>query len=154
MIIFRKAQKNYKKHLFVINHLLIHERFSFSLSYTIFVARMKNMPTYKLKHIVAAAVMFFTLAWLTVSLPYVYSSQKELAKQESKSAPVDNEESNPLANSTEEKAPSSTVSEEWLHHTNDHIILSYKLSHDNRHSYDVYVAYHGEVQCPPPNFLS
>jgi hypothetical protein len=48
----------------------------------------------------------------------------------------------------------STVSEEWLHHTDDHIIFSYKLSHDNRHSYDVYVAYHGEVQCPPPNFLS
>ena len=115
---------------------------------------MKSIPIYKLKQIVAVTVMFFALAWLTVSLPYVYSFQKELAKQESKSAPVDNEESNPLANSTEEKAPSTTVSEEWLHHTNDHIILSYKLSHDNRHSYDVYVAYHGEVQCPPPNFLS
>jgi hypothetical protein len=119
---------------------------------------MKNMPVYKLKHIIAATVMFFALAWLTVSLPYVYSFQKELAKQESRSVPVDSpvdkEESNPLANSTEEKAPSSTVSEEWLHHTDDHIIFSYKLSHDNRHSYDVYVAYHGEVQCPPPNFLS
>ena len=73
---------------------------------------MKSIPAYKLKHIVAATVMFFALAWLTVSLPYVYSFQKELAKQESKSAPVDspvdNEESNPLANSTEEKAPSST----------------------------------------------
>ena len=70
-------------------------------------------------------------------------------------SPVDNEESNPLANSTEEKAPSSTVSEEWLHHTDEHnYIFSYKLNHDHRHSYDVYVAYHGEVQCPPPNFLS
>jgi hypothetical protein len=119
---------------------------------------MKSRPLYKLKHIVAATVMFFALAWLTVSLPYVYSFQKELAKQESKSAPIDspldNEESNPLANSTEEKAPSSSVSEEWLHHTVDHIIFSYKLNHDNRHSYDVYVAYHGEVQSPPPNFIS
>jgi hypothetical protein len=116
---------------------------------------MKNMPTYKLKHIVAAAVMFFTLAWLTMSLPYVYSFQKELAKQESKASPVDNEESNPLSNSTEEKAPSSTISEEWLHHTDVHnYIFSHKLTHHNRHSYDVYVAYHGEVQCPPPNFLS
>ena len=119
---------------------------------------MKIIPVHKLKHNVAAVVMFFALAWLTVSLPYVYSFQKELAKQESKSTPVDlpadNEESNPLTNSTEEKAPSSTISEEWLHHTDDHIIFSYKLSHDNRHSYDVYVAYHGEIQSPPPNFIS
>ena len=120
---------------------------------------MIGIPIYKLKQIVAVTVMFFALAWLTVSLPYVYSFQKELAKQESKSAtndsPADNEESNPLANSTEEKAPSSTVSEEWLHHTDEHnYIFSYKLSHDHHHSYDVYVAFHGEVQCPPPNFLS
>ena len=120
---------------------------------------MKIVPVDKMKHIIAATVMLFALAWLTVSLPYVYSFQKELAKQESKSvpinSPVDNEESNPLANSTEEKAPSSTISEEWLHHTDDHnYLFSYKLNHDNRHSYDVYVAYHGEVQSPPPNFLS
>jgi hypothetical protein len=108
-----------------------------------------------MKQIVAATVMFFALAWLTVSLPYVYSFQKELAKQESKASPVDNEESNPLSNSTEEKAPSSTVSEEWLHHSDEHnYIFSYKLNHDHCHSYNVYVAYHGEVQCPPPNFLS
>lgn len=116
------------------------------------------MPTYNLKHALAALVMFIALAWLTVSLPYVYSFQKELSKQESKSvsfdSPVDNEESNPLANSTEEKAH-TTVSEEWLHHTDDHnYLFSYKLSHNNRHSYDVYVAFHGEVQCPPPNSLS
>jgi hypothetical protein len=120
---------------------------------------MKSIPTYKLKNIVAATVMFFALAWLTVSLPYVYSFQKELAKHESRSAPVDsqvdNEESSPLANSTEEKAASSTVSEEWHHHTDEHnYIFSYKLTHDHHRSYDVYVAYHGEVQCPPPNFLS
>ena len=120
---------------------------------------MKSIPIYKLKQIVAVTVMFFALAWLTVSLPYVYSFQKELAKQESKSAtndsPADNEESNPLANSTEEKAPSSTVSEEWLHHSDEHnYFFSYKLNHDHCHSYDVYVAYHGEVQCPPPNSLS
>ena len=115
---------------------------------------MKNKIAYKIKSIAPALIMLFALAWLTVSLPYVYSFQKEVTEQESKSAPfdspVDNEESNPLTNSTEEKAP--TVSEEYLHHTDDHnYLFSYKLSHDNRHSYDVYVAYHGEVQSPPPN---
>ena len=139
--------------MFVINNFLIHERFCFSPSSLIFVDRMKIVSAYKLKHIVASLVMFFALAWLTVSLPYVYSFQEEIAKQESRSAPVDSEESNPMANSTEEKAP--TVSEEWLHHTDDHnYLFSYALSHDNRHGYDIYVAYHGEVQCPPPNFLS
>src|SRR6185436_9714504 len=118
---------------------------------------MKNIRIYKVKHVVASCVMLFALAWLTVSLPYVYSFQKELAKQESRSSfdsPVENEESNPLSNTTEEKAP-ATASEEYLHHTDDHnYLFSYKLSHDNRHSYDVYVAFHGEVQCPPPNFIS
>lgn len=120
---------------------------------------MKKFPAYKLKNKIAAFAMIIALGWLTISLPYVYSFQKELAKQESKSSstdpPVDNEESNPLSNSTEEKAPSSNISEEYLHHTDDHnYLLGYKLNHDSCHSYDVYVAYHGEVQCPPPNFIS
>ena len=118
---------------------------------------MKFVSVYKPNHIVAALVMFFALAWLTVSLPYVYAFQEALAKQESTCAPfcslLNSEESNPLTNSGEEKAP--TVAEEWLHHTNDHnYLFSYSPSHDNRHAYDVYVAFHGEVQCPPPNFLS
>ena len=122
--------------------------------------RMKNISIYTLKNTVAAGVMFMSLAWLTISLPYVYSFQQDLAKQESKSghfdSPAENEESNPLANTTEEKAPSSSsIAEEYLHHKDEHnYILSYILSHDSRHSYDVYIAYHGEVSCPPPNFLS
>ena len=119
---------------------------------------MKARPAYKQIHRIAAVIMIAALSWLTVCLPYVYSFQKELANQESKSAPfdlpIDNEESNPLANSTEEKAP-TTISEEYLHHTDDHnYLFSHRLSHDNRHAYDIYVAYHGEVQCPPPNFIS
>jgi cytoskeletal protein RodZ len=120
---------------------------------------VKRIHRYKLKSFAAALVMFMALGWLTVSLPYVYSFQQEGAKQESRSAPidspVDNEEANPLSNSTEEKASSNTLSEELIHHTDEHnYLFSYKLSHDNRHSYDLYVAYHGEVQCPPPNSLS
>jgi len=111
-----------------------------------------------MKHTVAAALMAVALCWLTVCLPYVYSFQKELAKQEASSAPVgspiDSEESNPLSNSTEEKAP-STPTEELFHHPDDHnYLFGFKLSHNNGHSYDVYVAFHGEVQCPPPNFIS
>jgi hypothetical protein len=119
---------------------------------------MKNTTAYKSKHVIASIVLFCALAWLTVSLPYVYSFQKELSKQESNctgfDSPISNEESNPFGNSTEEKAPTSAT-EEYLHHTDDHnYLFSYKLSHDNRHSYDIYVAFHGEVQSPPPNFIS
>lgn len=119
---------------------------------------MQPKPTYNSVHRLAAIVMFGALSWLTVCLPYVYSFQKELAKQESRSVqfdcPVDNEESNPLGNSTEEKAP-TTASEEYLHHTDDHSYLSFLGSGpDNRHAYDIYIAYHGEVQSPPPNFIS
>ena len=103
--------------------------------------------------------MISALSWLTVCLPYVYSAQKELAKQESRTAPfdspIDSEESNPLSNTTEEKASTNTPSEEYIHHTDDHnYLLSGKSYQDNRHSCDVYIAYHGEVQCPPPNSLS
>ena len=118
---------------------------------------MQTRPTYNSLHRLAAVVMFGALSWLTVCLPHVYSFQKELAKQESRSVqfdcPVDNEESNPLGNATEEKAPAAA--EEYLHHTDDHkYLFCYSLSHDNRHAYDIYVAYHGEVQSPPPNFIS
>lgn len=119
---------------------------------------MQTRPTYNSVHRIAAVIMIAALSWLTISLPYLYSFQKELAKQESRSAPfdcpVENEESNPLGNTTEEKA-SASATEEYLHHTDDHnYLFCHSLSHDNRHSYDIYVAWHGEVQCPPPNFIS
>jgi hypothetical protein len=143
--------------LFADNNILIHKWFSFSSSCLIFAARMNNTTAYKLKHVPATLVMFCALAWLTISLPYVYSFQQELSKQQSNcsgfESPIGNEESNPFGNGTEEKAP-TTASEEYIHHTDDHnYLFCYTLGHDNRHAYDIYVAYHGEVQCPPPNFI-
>jgi hypothetical protein len=118
---------------------------------------MKTRPTYTWIHRVASIIMIAALSWLTISLPYIYSFQKELSKQESRSAafncPVENEESNPLTNSTEEKAPA--VAEEYLHHSDDNnYLFNHCLSHDNRHAYDIYIAFHGEITLPPPDHLS
>lgn len=102
--------------------------------------------------------MMMSLLWLTVSAPFVYAGQKEIAKQqiENSNAPLsDNEQenSNPFGNSTEEKTPgSNTFSEEYLHdhHITDHIFSSGSQYHKCDDAED-YIAFHGELLVPPPN---
>lgn len=100
--------------------------------------------------------MLLALAWLTVSLPFVYGNQllhKEAAKETKRSA-EDGDNANPLANTTEEKTESgiNTLSE-YLHdiHTIEHspVALSKQYKH---HAADVYLAFHPEMICPPPDF--
>ncbi len=104
--------------------------------------------------------MILALVWLTVSLPFVFSAQQQMHKiqntaNSSPSLPQGTEEdnSNPLNNTTEEKAPTVTsVSEEYLHnthHENDYyrVIMRFYKSEDA----DTYLAYHGELHVPPPN---
>ena len=105
--------------------------------------------------------MIVALLWLTISAPFVFASQQHLAKYE-KSAKADSpvesgeeESSNPLNNTTEEKAPtcsSSSLSEEYLHdhHTAD-VFYSIVLQVHKCENADTYVAYHGELLVPPPN---
>ena len=118
-----------------------------------------NKRTYQISQILSAGFLILALLWLTVSLPFVYESQREMAKQ-SKSVTdqcshTSNEEepANPFGNTTEEKAPSSSsVSEEYLH---DHHIAEYftSLASQNHkcENSGIYNAFHGEVHVPPPN---
>jgi hypothetical protein len=97
--------------------------------------------------------MLLTLAWLTVSTPFVYAdqqAQKEIAKQEQKASDDDN--SNPLSGTNEEKSESgvNTLSE-YLHdiHIADHpssIVVKYYKCHPS----DLYFAFHPELLSPPP----
>lgn len=115
---------------------------------------------YSIAKLASAVLMIMALLWLTVSLPFVYSSQQEFAKQElsqsNASAATDSEadeNANPYGNNTEEKAPSSTtVSEEYLHdnHKSDYFFSIISRSHKCE-SADAYTAYHGDVMVPPPN---
>jgi cytoskeletal protein RodZ len=107
----------------------------------------------------SAIFMIVALLWLTVSAPFVFASQQELAKQDkiadTQSPLSGNEEeaSNPFSSTTEEKNPSSTsFSEEYLHdqHITDHFFLIATQYH-NCVNAGTYIAYHGELLVPPPN---
>jgi hypothetical protein len=118
----------------------------------------RKRKIYSVLNLVSAFLMILALLWLTVSAPYVYESQQELAKLENTDKNISplsgtDEESNPFGNSTEEKSPNSTsFSEEYLHdhHKHDHFLSEasqfYKLEDAG-----TYIAYHGELDVPPPD---
>jgi hypothetical protein len=103
--------------------------------------------------------MVLALLWLTVSTPFVFSRQQELAKQykmiQSPFSGSEEETANPFGNTTEEKAPSgNSFSEEYLHdnHSGGHffsVVVQYRKCEDA----GIYIAYHGELLVPPPNAL-
>jgi hypothetical protein len=108
----------------------------------------------------SAIFMILALLWLTVSTPFVFASQQELAKQDKIAADTqstlpgnEEEPANPFSSTTEEKNPTSTsFSEEFLH---DHFIadhfFSINLQYHKCENAGTYVAYHGELLVPPPN---
>ena len=106
----------------------------------------------------SAVFMVAALVWLTISAPFVYAGQQQLAKQEqaaNQSLPqAGNEEeaTNPFGNNTEEKAGSSSFSEEYLHdHYKAEYFFSIVLRIHNHENADTYIAYHGELLVPPPD---
>jgi len=98
---------------------------------------------------VSAIFMVLALLWLTVSTPFVYAAGQDIKieKQE-----VDDDNSNPLNGTTEEKSESSvnTLSE-YLHdlHLMEHnfttLTTFYKC-----HPSDLYFEFHPELISPPP----
>lgn len=121
---------------------------------------IKSKRKYSNFQTASAVCMILALLWLTVSAPFVYACQQELAKQsktEQSRAPLagnEEETANPFGNNTEEKAPSSSsFSEEYLHdqHHDTHFLLL-TLSYHKCEGASTYVAYHGELLVPPPNF--
>ena len=121
----------------------------------------RNKKTYKISQILSAVFLIAALLWLTVSLPFVYESQQNLAKQhnavsdQSHPPGCDEEMAGSFGNTTEEKAPSTSlnpVSEEYLHdnHT-DEYFLSIASQNHKCENFGIYNAFHGEVHVPPPN---
>jgi cytoskeletal protein RodZ len=113
----------------------------------------------KLISYVSSIFMMLALAWLTVSLPFVYEAQQ--VREDYKSAAKQDlagteEDSNPFSNTTEEKTPNNnnvnTPSEEYLHdhHSSETYIAvpstEYKVEHAS-----TYIAFHGELISPPPD---
>jgi hypothetical protein len=121
---------------------------------------MKKMAKpYNVFHHASAIFMMFALLWLTISLPFVLASNQQMDQQDnfqsgqSTAGCTEEETSNPLGNATEEKAPtSSSASEEYLHnnHVSEYFFSIISPSHKCENS-NIYDAFHGEVQVPPPN---
>ncbi len=119
----------------------------------------ESVTKYGICKLSSAVLMMVALLWLTVSLPFVYASQQQFAKHEKEqatataSAETDaDEDANPYGNNTEEKAPTTNVTEEYLHdnHKSDYFFSIISRLHKCENA-DAYTAYHGEVQVPPPN---
>jgi len=119
----------------------------------------RNQKTYSVFQLASAIFMILALLWLTISTPFVYASQQEIAKQgkiKNAGNPLtgnEEETTNPFGNTTEEKNQSSTsFSEEYLHdHHTESSLFSITLQHYKCDDADTYIAFHGEVNVPPPN---
>ena len=105
--------------------------------------------------------MILALVWLTVSAPVVNAANQRINQDQSgvqTTDLADTEDSgcNPFGNNTEEKSPTSVgFNEEYLHHHEDALnAANLSLQHFRALAAREYVAFHGEMLCPPPNALS
>ena len=102
--------------------------------------------------------MIVALLWLTVSTPFVFATQQganqcQTMADFNDNLPVNEEESNPLSSTPDEKTPSGvSVSEEYIHdqHSSEYY-LSLASQYHKLDDVGVYVAFHGEMLVPPPN---
>jgi len=122
----------------------------------------KNQRKYSFFRLAYVMFMIFALLWLTISAPFVYSSQQKLAKLnkmaiESVSSTGNEEEAiNPFDNNTEEKVPSdgNSFSEEYLPDTYKTEYFSYIVLQSHKYeNTSTYIAFHGEILVPPPMIL-
>ena len=121
----------------------------------------RRCKIYNVYQLFSAFVFIMALVWLTVSTPFIYAAQQELAKKykmEKAASPLaasDEESSKPSNNNTEEKTTGSTsLSEEFLHnnHKADYYFFI-SLQYQKCDNAGTYIAYHGELLVPPPNML-
>ncbi|NCI45108.1 hypothetical protein [Sediminibacterium soli] len=120
---------------------------------------MSSRKLYTLKIYLTSICMVGILAWLTVSLPFVYKAQKVFhAKMAAAASASDQaDDSNPLTNTTEEKTSSNTsmFSEEYLHdaHAAEHHFLTELSAEYKIEQVATYTAFYGELLSPPPDFV-
>lgn len=122
----------------------------------------KRKKTYTIFQKGTSVFLMLTLLWLTVSTPFVFRAQQELAKQQkvlsaaddpAKSDCEDCNEEDSGNNNIEEKVPGSiNLAEEFLHdhHITHHFFSVVSLYHKLENA-GSYTAFHGELLVPPPN---
>lgn len=113
---------------------------------------MRNKANQNIAKLVSCILMMLALAWLTVSTPFVYAGQQQVAAQKAAANGVDTKGSNPFANTTEEKTESggNTLSE-YLHDAPVPFKEAPAQEEFHKcHSSDLYYAFHPELISPPP----
>jgi hypothetical protein len=101
--------------------------------------------------------MILLLGWFTVSLPIVNKAQQEtVSSPADQDGDPDGDGSQPIENTSEEKAPSGTgtMSEEYIHHGIELTRAWERIQSRYLHSSSrEYISFHGEMLCPPPDIL-
>ena len=118
----------------------------------------KNRKTYTFFQKASSVFLMLSLLWLTVSAPFIITAQLELAKQQKMlsinccETGTGDETTDCGSNNIEEKVPSSTLSEEYIHeyHIMHCFVNEVSLYHKQENA-DDYIAFHGEMLVPPPN---
>jgi hypothetical protein len=117
---------------------------------------MTNRKTNMAYRYATSIFLMLMLAWLTVSIPFVYAAQDiHHAKMIAAGDMADETADNPFANTNEEKTSggsSTNFSEEYIHdyHSSEHFQTEsaneYKIEH-----VATYIAFYGELLSPPPD---
>jgi hypothetical protein len=118
---------------------------------------MNRATIYHIRNVCAVLLMLASLAWLTVSLPYVNGTQMNLKATTAKASEKNAEENqNPLTNTIEEKNESAPVSVSEYLHEEDAIesIEATPVNFYKCHAADLYYAFHPELISPPPEYMS
>jgi hypothetical protein len=106
---------------------------------------------------ITAIFLMLALAFLTISLPFVYGARQMISVENTLNFPAqenDCDDNNPLTGATEEKTGSNmgSVNEEYLHETHSAeeylaaLCKEYKIEH-----HATYIAFYGDLICPPPD---
>jgi flagellar biosynthesis/type III secretory pathway M-ring protein FliF/YscJ len=120
----------------------------------------QRKTTYNLINQLAAILMVITLLWLTISTPFVNAARQQAETFSQAHADDENgpdSDDSPFGNTTEEKTESKggiTITEEFLHDMEEmSSLVNPSLNHICNHNFELYVAFHGELLCPPPNSI-
>lgn len=109
--------------------------------------------TYSKGQIAAALLMLVTLLWLSVSTPFVYQSQQASATEKASDAEQNNYQS-PLPDEEKSQSGFSSINEYLHEDRHEAQFTAVPLLFEKCHSSGLYVAYHPEQHCPPPNFIA
>lgn len=106
----------------------------------------------------SAITMIVALLWLTISAPFVFAAQQDVAKQqktEQNAGPItgnEEEAANPFGSSEKKASAGSSFSEEYLHdNCNYPNLFLTGLRYHKSENAGTYTAFHGELLVPPPN---